>query len=624
MPPVRVLSLLLFVPSFAAAEPIPVKEERLGAWHYLYPLEYYSGGGARHHRTVSTPTVVSFGATRDRVAMFLPGAKIVAEFRAKEFHDLLLPDQWLPLSLATDRHGNLWCLVQHSARFLHGPDDGKNRWAVVLGPDGWDGAIPLPYPECHRLEFDSSNRLWVLGPTPIVGCLTDGDWKSFTYSNDRKPQFLPLRLAEESSGDVVLFAYSAEPSVAWKNAPHLAGALVFDGENFRHEPSRDTSALLAAEKRRSTEPPDDPAFTREHGYVCRAEALNTRRSHPSTVLRALGHVFVGLGSEGLIWADAAELAAAPPLDSGDWESLNDITVPPEIDPAGHLWVGRGSKFVKVGPAEVETAAGDLPPTLTRDCTIDFDPLGRPWVMRWHGSTDSPVAVADHGTLRQYDSFAAALAQEGAAFQPGRIFPFALKNPSGLLAFGGGYFESFTLIDSRGPRAFDPRQISHLPEPKDIPRHGYNPCRNGEPWFDDAGRIYTRVDGAAYFYNPTRRSWSPAKGPAEPGPGFPPAPQEPGPIVGPFRTQVKIPAPQRRGRIDIVFHGFHFFAVSETGEERQLDEGLNPLALYPFWSGWYDSPGMTTPVLDPTGRLWISSLGPYADSKKWQVLRKPAW
>jgi len=54
-----------------------------------------------------------------------------------------------------DRSGNLWCLVQHPEKFLHGPDDWKNRWAIVLGRDGWDGVIPLPYPECHRLEFDA-------------------------------------------------------------------------------------------------------------------------------------------------------------------------------------------------------------------------------------------------------------------------------------------------------------------------------------------------------------------------------------------------------------------------------------------------------------------------------------
>src|SRR5207249_2841176 len=57
----------------------------------------------------------------------------------------------------------------------------------------------------------------------------------------------------------------------------------------------------------------------------------------------------------------------------------------------------------------------------------------------------------------------------------------------------------------------------------------------------------------------------------------------------------------------IFDRLHFYRkASENAPLVQMDQGLNPLAFYPFWSGgWYQSPGSTLPRVDPRGRIWIS-------------------
>ena len=71
----------------------------------------------------------------------------------------------------------------------------------------------------------------------------------------------------------------------------------------------------------------------------------------------------------------------------------------------------------------------------------------------------------------------------------------------------------------------------------------------------------------------------------------------------------------------MFRRLHFYEQTADGRWEPLDHGLNPLAYYPFWSGWYDGPGMTTPQVDPTGRIWVSPLGPYAQNRVWRRLRE---
>src|SRR4051812_32820153 len=84
---------------------LAVEEERLGAWHYLRPMEYYQSGSAKWGRPVSAPTAVGFG---ERLAVLMPGSMKVAEFRDGRFEDLDLPTGWGPLSLAVDRAGKLY------------------------------------------------------------------------------------------------------------------------------------------------------------------------------------------------------------------------------------------------------------------------------------------------------------------------------------------------------------------------------------------------------------------------------------------------------------------------------------------------------------------------------------
>jgi hypothetical protein len=370
-----------------------------------------------------------------------------------------------------------------------------------------------------------------------------------------------------------------------------------------------------AENRRYAEPLDQPGFDRAHGYVCHGQALNVGYRGPKTALRTEKYFFVSLGNEGFLWTEVAGLAAAPPLNSDEWEAIDDVTVPPVVDAAGNLWIGRGPRLLKIGATETEAATGRLEEG--RDSTIDFDPLGRPWVMPWHGLENGVVTISDHGVLRTYPNFPAALQGENEAFAPGRIFPFALKAPSGILAAGGGYFDVVTIVDANGPHAFTARQISPGERPPRV-GHGYNPFRGGEPWIDAAGRIYVKVAGLPFVYDPAHRTWSPVKEGHEPPSALPPLPPEPGDFDGPFRARI-----EAVGRHTIVFEGFHFFTMTEAGE-RQIDAGLNPLAFYPFWTGWYRSPGMTTPRVDPARHLWISALGPYAENRQWFRLRKPAW
>jgi hypothetical protein len=96
--------------------------------------------------------------------------------------------------------------------------------------------------------------------------------------------------------------------------------------------------------------------------------------------------------------------------------------------------------------------------------------------------------------------------------------------------------------------------------------------------------------------------------------LPPLPPERGDFAGAFQASIS-----RGDKPAIVYEGFHFYEADEP-DKRQLDFGVNPLAYYPFWTGWYSSPGQTTPVVDPTGAIWVSPLGSYAEGREWWVLR----
>jgi len=221
-----------------------------------------------------------------------------------------------------------------------------------------------------------------------------------------------------------------------------------------------------------------------------------------------------------------------------------------------------------------------------------------------------------GGLKKYADYREALKGEAGAFAPGRILPWAVKTPNGDIGSGCGFFDAFVILDVKGEHVFDPAGID--PAEPDAPRpgHGYNPFRDCIPWYDKEGRIYAKVLGSPFCY--VNDKWIAASKDAENESVIPPAAtQETGdPAAGPFQAGVKAPD----GRV-FVFHGFHFF--EKKGDSLfQVDTGLNPLAYYPFWTNWYESPGQTVPVIDPNGRLWISPLGPYAKNKEWFVLRQP--
>jgi hypothetical protein len=325
-----------------------------------------------------------------------------------------------------------------------------------------------------------------------------------------------------------------------------------------------------------------------------------------TVVRAGGVIVISFGNEGLAWVNEAELKHAPALPAGEWEPLDDVSAPPTLDPQGNLWLGRARKLVKIGPEKTEEMKGDLP-KIADDCTIDFDSLGRPWVMRWHGSMNGAVAIAHEGTLLLYPNAVAALEAESGRYRAGRIFPFAVKAPDGTLVIVSGFFEECTVIDAKGTHTFTADQINPVREVQ--PRHGYNPFRHAEPWYDARGRVYSDVKGQDFRYDPGRSRWVAGE---EAKSVLPPLPEdEPGSIIGPFQTQVP-----RSGKPALFFEGLHFYEAADGGK-RPLDFGVNPLARYPFMMGWYGDP----PVVDPTGALWVKTSRRYPALPMWWVLKR---
>jgi len=361
----------------------------------------------------------------------------------------------------------------------------------------------------------------------------------------------------------------------------------------------------AAERAKVARWNDDSDFQRDQGYVAWPAFLGDGRTW-RTVVRAGGAIVVSFGNDGLAWVNEAELKNAPALPAGEWEALIDVSAPPTVDPQGNLWLGRARKLVKIGPEKTEEMKGDLPKTAD-DSTIDFDALGRPWVMRWHGSMDWPIAIADEGTLLQYPNAAAALQAESGRYQAGRIFPFAVKAPDGTLVMVSGFSEECIVIDAKGTHTVSADQINSVREVQ--PAHGYNPFRHAEPWYDAKGRVYSEVKGQDFRYDPGRSRWVAG---AEAKSVLPPLPEdEPYEKMGAFQT--KIP---RSGKPALFLEGLHFYETAEGGK-RPLDFGVNPWTRYPFRIGWYGDP----PLVDPTGAIWVKTTRPYPATPVWWVLKR---
>jgi hypothetical protein len=157
--------------SFSRSQEIPVRQETLGRWHYLH----------RYHDLVfvitqSSPMAVVFGNSHARAAVLLPGSNLVAEFRAGHFDDLHFPRDMSPCSLASDKDGRLYCLGQKLITSGYGADD---RWVSSLNGENWSRPVKIPFNLCDRITFDSQNRLWALGPAPVVSVNRDGTWDTF-------------------------------------------------------------------------------------------------------------------------------------------------------------------------------------------------------------------------------------------------------------------------------------------------------------------------------------------------------------------------------------------------------------------------------------------------------------
>ena len=593
-----------------AADPLPVKEERLGAWHYLYPMECFGGGGAKRGRYVYAPTAVAFGG---RIAVFVPGSDILAEFADGRFEDLKLPGSFSPVSLSVDRNGTLYCLLAKQEEFIKTQDQRTKRWFAAWSEGKWAPPVEIPFAGCDRLAFDSQNRLWALGRARAAAVRSNGAWDTYVYSNDKNLAFLPIRMAENPSGDVVLFSYDKGEFPG--QSSRLAGALLYRKGNFVREPEADVSPWCKEEEKQQSAIRDDRDFDRKTGYVCHKRALNGMPNAAATVLRTERHVLVSFGNDGLAWASAADLAAQPPLsDTAEWEAVNDVTVPPTADPAGNLWVGRENPARLITFSKEKTTDVAVDVKASRDNTMDFDQLGRAWVAGWHGSMEREVTVADAGALKKYASYREALKAEAAAFKPGRILPWAVKTPNGDIGSGCGFFGQLVILDSKGEHVFEAGDINPAePEAAAHASHGYNPFRDSVPWYDKEGRICAEVLGTPFCY--AGGKWVAAGKDAKNESALADAaPKEQGDVAGPFQTQVKA----ADGRT-FIFQGFHFYEKKGDRLE-QVDSGLNPLAYYPFWTNWYCSPGQTKPSIDPNGRIWISPLGPYAENREWFVLR----
>ena len=589
------------------AAPLPLKEETLGAWHYLWPLDIYSGGDAMHGRPVSGPSAVEFGG--GRIAVIVPGSEKVAEFKEHAFEELALPASTSPVSLAVDRQGKLCCLLQRTDRPKN-QEGWRERWITAWsGTAGWSEPVQVPFPDADRIEFDPQNRLWALGPAPGAAVFTDGAWdRCLAGPTAPPPSAGAMRLAPGENGDVILFDAGQE----YRQTPPPAGAVIYHERKFCADPTRNVNALRADQKRRDDALVADADFERNTGYVGRLRGQSIGRFRPTTVLRAAASVLVSFGNEGLAWADTDVLRTTAPFNEEDeWEKVEGVSVPPANDREGALWMVRENprRVVKIGPeAEQEFPAQELP-VISRS-VIDFAAKNRPWV---HGeSGQNPAALLDGGKLRVAKSEIDLLRTERHGFEMGQVFLHseqAVKTLTGAVCLLDG--EHFTIVDRQGIHSFDDEQISPGHGRKImVPNHGYNAFRNGDPQFDRAGNIYTKIDGNYFRYRQGRwRETQPLL--------MPPArvPMQ-SPYPAPYETRVT-PPDWRDDAPQIVFRCLHFYEQKSDGSLEQIDRGLNPLALYPFWTGgWYSSPGATPPLIDPTGRIWISPCSFCADEPAW--------
>lgn len=596
----------------AAAAVLPIEQESLGAWNYVLPLQSYPSGQPFWQRPISAPTAIEFG--EGRIAVIVPGSMKIAEFKEGSFEELALPKFAIPSSLGVDRGGKLYCLIQRQDR-LRVKDGWRERWIVSWSDStGWSEPLQAPFPDVDRIEFDSQNRLWAMGPARKVAVLKSERWDQYTYSDDSRLAFAPMRMATGENGDVILFSNVLK----FGEVSRLPGALIYREGKFIKDPKWDVAALIKEQQRKDAALANDD-FERRTGYICHSAALNMQHYGPTTVLRTKDYVIVSFNNLGLAWAGAEALRTAPALDeAAEWEKIDDVVVPPEVDAEGALWLVRDNprRLVKIGiDASQEFPLPSLKANPERS-VLEFDQLGRPWIQS--GSVEEEIVLWKDGELHSYHSEMEALRAETKEFKAGNIFPtnpLAVKTNKGALCLLD--YSTLKISDVLGVHSFSDEQISPGHTRRIVmPRHGYNPFREGEPKFDDEGNIYTRIDGEPFQYRKGHwrsiqipdKDWAKLQPPESPLPGDS--------VPEAFETVLLT-----KNGPEFVFRRLHFYKLSANGQREPIDHGVNPLAYYPFWSTWYDSPGLTKPRVDSSGRLWISPLGPYAGNRIWMVLKK---
>jgi hypothetical protein len=615
-------------------DPITVKQEVLGPWHYLYPLEFYEHNptAPQWYRVIHPPTAITFGKG-ERIATMLPGSVKLAEFIDGVFQNLHFPEGYAPVSLATDRNGILYVLSKKIKKYPQGGYDMQAAYLTSFDPEKhtWSPLLALPVPvgrssDFDRIQFDSLNRAWALGPTAKVGVLQHGKWDTYAYSNDRKLGFIPVR-AQETNGIITLFSnYQGQEQTS-----RMKGTLVYERGTFTPHPEAVTQALCAAQKMQDDAVPKDD-FDRSTGYVCHSTgALNVgSRLDTKTVLQTKDFILVSLGNDGLVWCRKAELGSAPRMsEECEWETVNDVIMSPSIDPSGALWMARDNPKRLICITAQGSREFPIPDEIKakrHEFTL-FDQSDRAWFLGFYGVSNATLFDPKDQKFLQYGSIEEAMRAHASDFKAGPVFhqpqendrytagPGILKTKDGKICMGGPDFENFSILDGDKTLTFGPAEINPA-QANNNGGHGYNPFQNGEPSEDENGDITTCVDNVVFAYHDGK--WI-KKGdynqtlPVDASGKFVPADWVPDdPSATSFTTA--------DGRL-ILYRGFHFYEKTPQGL-KQIDSGLNPLAFYPFWKSWYSSPGSTKPRMDPTGRIWISALGPYAEDHDWLVLRNP--
>lgn len=619
----------------ASSEPITVKEEVLGPWHYLYPLETSGENSASPQwcRDTHTPTAIAFG-NGEHIATLLPGSIKIAEFADGQFNDLGFPSEFAPFSLSVDCNGALYCLAKKVKHYPHGGYDLKGGFLFSYDSvkHRWSSPVELPSPigrnsDFERIQFDSHNRAWALGPTGKVAVLQHGKWDTYAYSSDKQLGFIPVRMVEEANGGVTLFSnYQGQ-----RETSRMKGTILYKNGAFSAYPEADTTALCSAQKQFDEAIPKDN-FDRNTGYVCHStRARNVGYMFKTKkVLQTNGIILVSLGNDGLAWCRKADLETAPKMSEGaEWESVNDVIMPPTMDSTGSLWVARDKPSRLICMTARDTQEFPIPEDgeFRRQIMTLFDQLGRPWFLRFYGHSVAICFDPKNQTFQQYASVEEAMRAHASDYHPGAIFANRhetdcyfgpgigiYKTKSGKICLGGSSFQNFTILDGETTLVFGPAEINPDQANNDG-GHGYDPFSHGEASEDENGDITTCVDHVVFAFHEGK--WikkADQQPPADPSGQFTPKDWVPN-----DRFATGFAAADGR---TFIFKGFHFYEQTPQGP-KQIDEGLNPLAFYPFWKGWHGSPGATQPRLDPTGRIWISSQGgPYFRGHSWSILRKP--